>query len=148
MYHGNLVLDCQVPPKLLERCPRKDDREFTHMRYTAATCDVRQGSAFLICACDLELPTFLWTFGHFTHMPRLDQLRAQPDEFLNEQYALRQILYQTPRRTELFIVLTMYNVRFRFIEPSVTDSAVLTPSQTQRLCRKTKSCSAARCTVS
>lgn len=35
----------------------------------------------------------------------------QPDDFLNEQYALRQILYQTPRRTELFIVLTMYNVR-------------------------------------
>lgn len=41
LYHGNLVLDCQVPPKLLERCARKDDREFTHMRYTAATCDVR-----------------------------------------------------------------------------------------------------------
>lgn len=62
LYHGNLVLDCQVPPKLLESCPRKDDREFTHMRcvhlyptlefladfdfrlrltrYTAATCDV------------------------------------------------------------------------------------------------------------
>ncbi|TNY17016.1 class II chitin synthase [Rhodotorula diobovata] len=68
---GNLVLDCQVPPKLLERCPRKDSREFTHMRYTAATCD--------------------------------------PDDFLNEKYALRQILYETPRRTELFIVLTMYN---------------------------------------
>ncbi|BGP17974.1 hypothetical protein JCM10213_003981 [Rhodosporidiobolus nylandii] len=71
LYHGNLVLDCQVPPKLLERCPRKDDREFTHMRYTAATCD--------------------------------------PDAFLDEQYSLRQILYETPRRTELFIVLTMYN---------------------------------------
>ncbi|GAA5893025.1 hypothetical protein JCM5296_003407 [Sporobolomyces johnsonii] len=71
LFHGNLVLDCQVPPKLLERCPRKDDREFTHMRYTAITCD--------------------------------------PDEFLNERYALRQILYETPRRTELFIVLTMYN---------------------------------------
>ncbi|BGP49869.1 Chitin synthase 4 [Rhodotorula kratochvilovae] len=68
---GNLVLDCQVPPKLLERCPRKDSREFTHMRYTAATCD--------------------------------------PDDFLNEKYALRQILYETPRRTELFVVLTMYN---------------------------------------
>ena len=40
MYNGNLVLDCQVPPKLLERVPRKDDREFTHMRYTAVTCDV------------------------------------------------------------------------------------------------------------
>ncbi|GAA6021775.1 hypothetical protein JCM11491_007242 [Sporobolomyces phaffii] len=71
LYNGNLVLDCQVPPKLLERVPRKDDREFTHMRYTAVTCD--------------------------------------PDEFLNERYSLRQILYETPRRTELFIVLTMYN---------------------------------------
>ncbi|ORY77216.1 glycosyltransferase family 2 protein [Leucosporidium creatinivorum] len=71
LYHGNLVLDCQVPPKLLERCPRKEDREFTHMRYTAATCD--------------------------------------PNDFLDEQYSLRQILYETPRRTELFIVMTMYN---------------------------------------
>jgi len=40
LYHGNLVLDCQVPPKLLDQCPRREDREFTHMRYTAATCDV------------------------------------------------------------------------------------------------------------
>ncbi|KAI5479453.1 chitin synthase, glycosyltransferase family 2 protein [Pseudohyphozyma bogoriensis] len=71
LYHGNLVLDCQVPPKLLERCPRKDDREFTHMRYTAATCD--------------------------------------PNDFYDERYSLRQILYDTPRRTELFLVLTMYN---------------------------------------
>lgn len=46
--------------------------------------------------------------------------RVQPDEFLNEQHALRQILYQTPRRTELFIVLTMYNVRLLFLDPSVT----------------------------
>jgi len=38
-------------------------------------------------------------------------LRPQPDDFLDEKYALRQILYETPRRTELFIVLTMYNVR-------------------------------------
>lgn len=41
LYHGNLVLDCKVPTKLLAMCPRKDEREFTHMRYTAATCDVR-----------------------------------------------------------------------------------------------------------
>ncbi|KAK4051036.1 Chitin synthase 4 [Microbotryomycetes sp. JL201] len=71
LVRGNLVLDCQVPPKLLEKLPRKDEREFTHMRYTAATCD--------------------------------------PDNFLDEQYALRQILYDPPRRTELFIVMTMYN---------------------------------------
>lgn len=40
LQHGNLVLDCKVPAKLLSMCPLKDDREFTHMRYTAATCDV------------------------------------------------------------------------------------------------------------
>jgi len=36
---GNLVLDCPVPSKYLSSVPRKDDKEFTHMRYTAATCD-------------------------------------------------------------------------------------------------------------
>ncbi|KAH8550919.1 chitin synthase 1 [Umbelopsis sp. PMI_123] len=36
---GNLVLDCPVPSKYLAAVPRKDEKEFTHMRYTAATCD-------------------------------------------------------------------------------------------------------------
>jgi hypothetical protein len=40
---GNLVLDCPVPTKYLAAVPRKglepEDKEFTHMRYTAATCD-------------------------------------------------------------------------------------------------------------
>ncbi|KAF8318934.1 glycosyltransferase family 2 protein [Cantharellus anzutake] len=71
LYNGNLVLDCPVPPKLLELCPLKNEREFTHMRYTAATCD--------------------------------------PDNFRDEGYALRQVLYDPPRKTELFIVMTMYN---------------------------------------
>lgn len=39
LYKGNLVLDCPVPKKLLTLCPLKEEREFTHMRYTAATCD-------------------------------------------------------------------------------------------------------------
>ncbi|KAF3933152.1 hypothetical protein ABW19_dt0205948 [Dactylella cylindrospora] len=39
LYHGNLVLDCPVPKKLLSQMPRQNAREFTHMRYTAATCD-------------------------------------------------------------------------------------------------------------
>lgn len=42
---------------------------------------------------------------------------TQPDAFLDERYALRQILYETPRRTELFIVMTMYNVRPLFSLP-------------------------------
>ncbi|KAF7729636.1 Chitin synthase, class 1 [Apophysomyces ossiformis] len=36
---GNLVLENPVPTKYLQGLPRKDAEEFTHMRYTAATCD-------------------------------------------------------------------------------------------------------------
>ncbi|BFZ62941.1 Chitin synthase, class 2 [Saitoella coloradoensis] len=36
---GNLVIDCPIPSKLASFLPRKDSEEFTHMRYTAATCD-------------------------------------------------------------------------------------------------------------
>ncbi|RHZ84080.1 hypothetical protein Glove_85g79 [Diversispora epigaea] len=68
---GNLVLDCPVPSKLLQMVPMKNDREFTHMRYTACT--------------------------------------AKPDDFKEEKYNLRQRIYDPPRQTELFIVLTMYN---------------------------------------
>ncbi|KAK4900817.1 hypothetical protein LTR27_001998 [Elasticomyces elasticus] len=42
LFNGNLVLDCPVPPRLLNQVehaqpPERD--EFTHMRYSAATCD-------------------------------------------------------------------------------------------------------------
>jgi chitin synthase len=71
---GNLVYDCPVPPKLLLGCKHiasggRD--EFTHMRYTAATCD--------------------------------------PADFTGERFTLRQQLFGKPRRTELLIVVTMYN---------------------------------------
>ena len=39
LYRGNLVLDCPVPPKLLMQVPHGERDEFTHMRYSAATCD-------------------------------------------------------------------------------------------------------------
>jgi chitin synthase len=65
-----LVLDCPVPTAYLKDCPLKEEKEFTHMRYTAATCD--------------------------------------PKDFQSEGYTLRQQLLN--RKTELFIVLTMYNV--------------------------------------
>ncbi|KAI0793146.1 glycosyltransferase family 2 protein [Irpex lacteus] len=71
LFHGNLVLDPKVPSKLLNMCALKNEREFTHMRYTAATCD--------------------------------------PSDFKNDGFTLRQVLYDPPRRTELFIVMTMYN---------------------------------------
>lgn len=72
LFDGNLVLDCPVPSKLLQMVPKKEDREFSHLRYTACTCD--------------------------------------PNNFKSEKYTLRQRLYDPPRQTELFIVLTMYNV--------------------------------------
>ncbi|EJC98439.1 glycosyltransferase family 2 protein [Fomitiporia mediterranea MF3/22] len=71
LFHGNLVFDSPVPQKLLDRCKFRTEREFTHMRYSAATCD--------------------------------------PNDFMNEGFTLRQVLYEPPRRTELFIVMTMYN---------------------------------------
>ncbi|KAF7188378.1 Chitin synthase C [Pseudocercospora fuligena] len=45
LFNGNLVLDCPIPPRLLNQVqhaqpPERD--EFTHMRYSAATCDPSQ----------------------------------------------------------------------------------------------------------
>ncbi|KAG8214804.1 glycosyltransferase family 2 protein [Butyriboletus roseoflavus] len=71
LFHGNFVLDSAVPSKLLDMCALRNEREFTHMRYSAATCD--------------------------------------PNEFENAGFTLRQAHYDPPRRTELFIVMTMYN---------------------------------------
>ncbi|KAF9088188.1 Chitin synthase, class 1 [Mortierella sp. AM989] len=36
---GNLVLDCPVPQNLLKTLRYQEGNEFTHMRYTAVTCD-------------------------------------------------------------------------------------------------------------
>lgn len=74
LFNGNLVLDCPIPPKLLSNVPHAAPPardEFTHMRYSAATCD--------------------------------------PSEFYESRFTLRQRLFQQPRHTELFIVITMYN---------------------------------------
>ena len=71
LFHGNFVLDSAVPSKLLDMCALRSEREFTHMRYSAATCD--------------------------------------PNDFKDAGFTLRQIHYAPRRRTELFIVITMYN---------------------------------------
>ncbi|RDB15269.1 Chitin synthase 4 [Hypsizygus marmoreus] len=71
LFHGNFVLDSEVPTKLLDMCALRNEREFTHMRYSAATCD--------------------------------------PNDFKDSGFTLRQVHYDPPRRTELFIVMTMYN---------------------------------------
>jgi len=39
---GELILDCRIPSILYSFLPRKNDMEFTHMRYTAVTCDPDQ----------------------------------------------------------------------------------------------------------
>jgi hypothetical protein len=65
------VLDFALPTKLLDMCALRNEREFTHMRYSAATCD--------------------------------------PNDFKVSKFDLRQLPYGPPRRTDLFIVMTMYN---------------------------------------
>ncbi|KAJ7462232.1 glycosyltransferase family 2 protein [Mycena galericulata] len=65
--NGNLVVELDVPPKLV--LPRRGEPETTKTRYTAVTCD--------------------------------------PDEFEQKGFCLRQNL--SGRRTELFIVITMFN---------------------------------------
>lgn len=67
--NGNLVVDLNVPPKLV--MPYRGEPEMTKTRYTAVTCD--------------------------------------PDDFEKEKFFLRQ--NENGRTTELFIVITMYNVR-------------------------------------
>jgi Chitin synthase N-terminal len=92
LYNGNLVLDCPVPSKFLDLCPQRTEREMTHMRYTAATCDPNN---------------FRVNHSHFYVVAVHSNEPGRPKD---EGYALRQVLYDPPRKTELFIVLTMYNV--------------------------------------
>ncbi|CAL5866318.1 chitin synthase I [Penicillium psychrofluorescens] len=45
LFNGNLVLDCPIAPRLLSQVPHAEPPgrdEFTHMRYSAATCDPAQ----------------------------------------------------------------------------------------------------------
>ena len=39
LINGELILECKIPTILHSFLPRRDDLEFTHMRYTAVTCD-------------------------------------------------------------------------------------------------------------
>lgn len=71
LLHSNFVLDSDVPTKLLDRSPLRNEREFTHMRYSAVTCD--------------------------------------PNDFKDSGFTLRQVHYDPPRRTELFILMTLCN---------------------------------------
>jgi chitin synthase len=39
LINGELILECKIPTILHSFLPRRDEREYTHMRYTAVTCD-------------------------------------------------------------------------------------------------------------
>lgn len=90
---------------------------------------------------DCPIPDRLLGALNFSERDEFSQLRytaatCEPDDFETEGYTLRQKIYN--RETELFIVMTMYNVRLChkriFKNPNLS-------------CRKTKSCSLAPCTV-
>lgn len=73
LYRGNLVLDCPVSHTFLNQFPdtAPSQRELTHMRYSAATCD--------------------------------------PHNFFDCGFTLRPVCYESPRQTELFVAVTIYN---------------------------------------
>ncbi|KAI4186033.1 MAG: hypothetical protein L6R41_003734, partial [Letrouitia leprolyta] len=39
LINGELILECKIPTTLYSFLPRRNEIEFTHMRYTAVTCD-------------------------------------------------------------------------------------------------------------
>ena len=39
LINGELILECKIPTILYSFLPRRDEIEFTHLRYTAVTCD-------------------------------------------------------------------------------------------------------------
>nr|KIR48602.1 chitin synthase [Cryptococcus bacillisporus CA1280] len=63
---------------------------------------------------DVEVPTMLLDQcpirqgNEFTKM-RYTAVTCDPNDFVEDKYTLRQRLYDPPRQTELFIVITMYN---------------------------------------
>ncbi|OCF42866.1 chitin synthase [Kwoniella heveanensis CBS 569] len=63
---------------------------------------------------DIDVPTMLLDQcpiregNEFTKM-RYTAVTCDPNDFMEDKYTLRQRLYDPPRQTELFIVITMYN---------------------------------------
>ncbi|WWC96588.1 hypothetical protein V866_003456 [Kwoniella sp. B9012] len=63
---------------------------------------------------DIDVPTMLLDQcpiregNEFTKM-RYTAVTCDPNDFVEDKYTLRQRLYDPPRQTELFIVITMYN---------------------------------------
>jgi chitin synthase len=88
LFHGNLVIDNEVPSKLLDMCPLKNEREFKFMRYISA-----HNILLLV----------LMLFHRYT------AATCDPNDFKAEGYTLRPAMYEPARKTELFIVMTMYN---------------------------------------
>ena len=61
LFHGNFVLELAVPTKLVNLCLHKENREITHMRYSAATGDLNDftQNGFALCLVHYDLP--YWT---------------------------------------------------------------------------------------
>ncbi|CAG8568844.1 4391_t:CDS:2 [Diversispora eburnea] len=86
--------------------PLRQPRRFK----TTRRVELSDGNLVLDCPVPSKLlqQVQLKTDREFTHM-RYTACTAEPDHFKDEKYQLRQRIYDPPRQTELFIVLTMYN---------------------------------------
>ena len=82
LFEGNLVLDCPIPPRLLNQVPHAqppDRDEFTHMRYSAATCDPKDfyGNRFRLRQQLFAMPRHTELFICITMYNEEDELFAR-----------------------------------------------------------------------
>lgn len=103
---GNNNSDDDAPQMHYGRAPARQVRRHK----TTKRVELFQGNLVLDC----PVPTKLLAMSpykdehEFTNM-RYTAVTCEPDNFKRDRYTLRQNLYNPPRPTELFIVLTMYN---------------------------------------
>ncbi|EJU02992.1 glycosyltransferase family 2 protein [Dacryopinax primogenitus] len=88
------------------RIPQRVPRRYK----TIKKVELTKGNLVIDCAVPTKLLDMCSnrTDREMTFM-RYTAATCDPDKFKEEGYSLRQVLYDPPRRTELFIVMTMYN---------------------------------------
>ncbi|KAJ9053891.1 Chitin synthase, class 1 [Entomophthora muscae] len=119
-----------APPSTSRRFQEYQERRQKRLRTVALS----SGNLVLDCRVpDKVLENATFTSGEeFTHM-RYTAATGGPDEFVEQNFVLRQALYS--RRTELFVVITVYNEN----ELSLIRTMRAVMKNATRLCRRNRS---------
>ncbi|KAJ7655763.1 chitin synthase N-terminal-domain-containing protein [Mycena polygramma] len=77
LFHGNFVLDSPVPKKLLDMCANRTEREFSYMRYSAATCDPNDFKDSGFTLLDYQTNNSLPSHHHHHHPKSLSSQKRE-----------------------------------------------------------------------